>query len=424
MRAWATDVSPGVIVRAVSQPPALVKSSYLVFGVTGALVLIGGVFFRPAASADIPRTPKSDGEELERLPLRTTDPHERERQRLGAVLAARPGDLRTAVALAGLDIELARARSDPRFLSYAQAALGPFWDMASPPPQALVLRATIRQSLHEFDAALADLDRVVSLNPGNAQAWITRSAVLAVQGKYVEAKASCDPLRALVADLIVAACESAIDGVTGSAAPAASRLTKAIQASHGVSPAEMAWATSTLAEISQREGLDDDAERHFKDALAIDPEDPYVLGAYADLLLDRGRPADAAKLVASRPENDALLLRLVLAERAMHASGYDAHEKLLRERFDASRLRGDTVYGREEARFELGAEDDPKKALALARANWAVQREPSDARVFLESAIAAKDPKAAKPVLDFIDANHLQGPTIQALATKLRSGGR
>ena len=396
------------------------KSSYLVFGATGVLVLVGALFFKPKASADVPRVPVSDGEVLEKLPLGASDPREREQDRLRRVLAARPDDLRTAVTLARLDIELSRARSDPRFLSYAQAALGPFWDMPVPPPEALVLRATIRQSVHDFDRALTDLDRVTRVDPGNAQAWITRSVVLAVVGRYSEARASCQPLPRLAPELVFTVCETSIDAVTGSAGPAYERLLAVVSRTHGLTAAENEWAASTLGEIALRMGKDADAEKHFQESLAIDPDDPYVLAAYADLLLDLGRPAEAAKLVEGRPENDGLLLRLVLAEQNTHAKGYEAHTDLLRQRFLASHLRGDTVHRREEARFVLGAEGLAKEALTLARANWDVQKEPWDVRVLLEAALAARDHAAAQPVLAFLDANHLEDPRIRALAAKLR----
>ena len=63
-------------------------------------------------------------------------------------------------------------------------------------------------------------------------------------------------------------------------------------------------------------------------------------------------------------------------------------------------------------------------ALALARANWDVQREPWDVRVLLESALAANEPSAAEPALTFLDANHLQDPRILAIAAKLRRASR
>jgi tetratricopeptide (TPR) repeat protein len=398
-----------------------VKPSYIVFGATGALVLVGALFFKPARGADAPRTPSSDIEVLEKLPLGATDPREREQARLRRLLAARPDDLRTAVALARLDIQISRSRSDPRYLGYAQAALGPFWSMTSPPTEVLVLRATIRQSVHDFDGALADLDRVVATAPGDAQAWITRSVVLTVRGRYEEARASCKPLAGLTSDLVLTVCEASIDAVTGNAAPAYERLTNAIAHPAGtLSVDEREWAVSTLGEIAERAGREDAAEKHFKEAIALDPDDPYVLSAYADLLLDLGRPEEAGKIVSGRLENDNLLLRLALAEERTHDRNAASDADLLRQRYSASHLRGDTVHRREESRFVLALEHDPERALSLARANWDVQHEPWDVRVLLEAAVAAHDPASATPALDFLEAHHMQDPRIVALARKLR----
>jgi tetratricopeptide (TPR) repeat protein len=397
-----------------------VKRSHLVFGATGALIVVGALFFRPPASADVPRLPHDDAEIVEHLPLRASDPRERERERLHAILVAHPDDLRTALTLSRLDIQLSRARSDPRYLGYAQAALGSWWDLPSPPTDVLVLRATIRQSSHDFEGALADLDRVVSIAPDDAQAWITRSVVLAVRGRYDEAKASCQPLVRLAPELVYTVCETSIDAVSGSAGPAYDRLATTIRQSRRLSPDENEWASSTLGEIALRLGHDRDAETAFSTALVIDPDDPYVLAAYADLLLDLERPADAIKLVAGRTDNDGLLLRLALAEARAHAPEATAHAEMLGARFDASHLRGDTVHRREEARFELALRAHPKTALALALANWDVQREPWDVRILLESALAAGDAKAAAPAVAFLDEHRLEDPRILALAAKVR----
>ena len=392
----------------------------LVFGATGLLILAGALFFRPSAQADAPRVPRDDGELLERLPSGRKDGAERERAALRRELSARPADVSAAVRLARLDIETSRERSDPRYLGYAQAALAPWWDLPSPPPEVLVLRATIRQSVHDFDGALADLDQVTSARPDDAQAWITRSVVLGVLGRYDEARTSCAPLARLAPELVLTVCETSLDALTGSAAPAYDRLAAAIARAPGISAAERAWATSTLGEIAQRLGRDADAERAFQAALAIDPEDSYVRAAYADLLLDLRRPAEAAKLAEGRTDNDNLLLRLALAEKATGAPGANDHAELLGARYDASRLRGDTVHRREEARFALGIRADAPAALALARANWGVQREPWDLRVLLEAALAAHDKQAAAPGLAFLQEHHLEDPRIAAVAARLR----
>src|SRR5256885_9815128 len=103
-----------------------------------------------------PYLPIDDDAVLERLPERT-DPSLRDVKRLRAALDRSPNDLALAARLARRAIEAARETGDPRFLGQAQSALTPWWTEPSPPAPALLLRATLRQSTHDFDGALADL---------------------------------------------------------------------------------------------------------------------------------------------------------------------------------------------------------------------------------------------------------------------------
>lgn len=394
------------------------------FAGTGALILTGAIFFRPNAQADQPRTPKTDAEILEHVLGRSTDPRAQEREKWRRALAAHPDDVNAAIALAKVDIGLSRERSDPRYLGYAQAALAPWWDLPSPPVEVLVLRATIRQSMHDFDAALVDLDHALQLAPNDPQIWITRAVVLTVRGRYAEAKESCRPLARLAPELVLAVCETSIDALTGNASPAYARLSASIDHSSRISADEREWAVSNLGEIALRLGHDADAEKNFRAALQIDPEDPYAIAALADLLIDLGRPKEAQDLVAQKTDNDGLLLRLAIAEKASHAPEATTHADLLAARIDASRLRGDVVHRREQARFALEIKGDSQAALDLAKANWDVQREAWDARIFLESALAAGDATAAAPVIAFVHDHHWEDPRINSLCDRLDQGGQ
>jgi tetratricopeptide (TPR) repeat protein len=396
------------------------RSSLAIFGATALLIAAGAIAFHPSAQAGAPRRPADDAEVLERLPGGSSDPRARREGELRRALAANPADLGTALKLARLDIQQARARSDPRYLGYAQAALARWWDDPAAPVEVLVLRATVRQSLHDFDGALADLDAVLAQDPDSAQAWITRSVVLTVKGRYEEALASCEPLSRLSTDLVTAVCVGSIESVTGRSETAYSRIRAALDGSPRATADERAWADSTLGEAAERLGRDDDAEQHFRSALAVDPDDAYVLGAYADLLLDAGRPAEAARLLAGRTASDGLLLRLALAESRAGLADARAHADAVEARFEAAHLRGDRLHLREESRFALGLHHDARRALALAIEDFAVQREPWDARVVVEAAAAAHSPAAARPVLEFLDAHHLEDPRVAAVARTLR----
>ena len=400
------------------------RTLYTLAGLGGAVALSALVFGAPPrALASAPRVPTDPAEVLEVLPFAATDGRSREVAALRRALAATPDDLARAVRLARLDITLARERSDPRYLGHAQAALAPWWKEEKAPVEVLVLRATILQSLHDFDAALVDLDRAVLVAPENTQAWLTRAVVLTVRGRYTEARESCARLVPLASSLVVTVCQTGIDSVTGNAGPAYARLTEVLGRAGSISPDEEAWARSSLGEYAIRAGRLDEAEQHFRRTLDLDPGDAYVRAALSDLLLDRDKPKGALEVVRGREVNDTLLLRIAIAELRLKAPEAESHRDALAARFDASRLRGDVVHRREEARFSLELRADPDRATALAKANWEVQREPADLRILLEAARAAKQPAEAAPALAWLAETKLEDPFIARTADALRAMG-
>src|SRR5207302_3603088 len=130
-----------------------------------------------------PYVPDNDTIVLERLPEQA-DPSLKALKRIRAALRANPSNLDVAAPVAKRAIEAARATGDPRFLGQAQAALAPWWTAADLPAQALLLRATLKQSQHDFIGALSDLDRILAIAPADAQARLTRATVLTVIGHY------------------------------------------------------------------------------------------------------------------------------------------------------------------------------------------------------------------------------------------------
>ena len=92
---------------------------------------------------------------------------------------------------------------------------------------------------------------------------------------------------------------------------------------------------------------------------------------------------------------------------------------MLRWRYEASAERGDTVHLREQARFQLEVEKDAAKALELSLKNWAVQKEPADARVLLEAALAAQKPDAARETAKHVLDAGAEEPRLVALAKKI-----
>jgi tetratricopeptide (TPR) repeat protein len=365
-----------------------------------------------------PYIPASGQQVIETLPRRG-DPVQQELRRLRSQLSATPNDLALATTLARRYIALGRSETDPRYLGYAQAVLAPWWRLSAPPPQVRLLRATLLQSTHQFQSTLDDLKAVLAADPNNVQAWLTRATVQTVQGDYAGATASCAHLSNLSTALVTVTCIANVGAVTGRARKSEQLLDLTLERSPNA-PAELqVWALTLLAEMAQRRDDKTVAEARYQRALALAPHDSYLLGAYADFLLEQQRPREVLAMLNGQTRIDGLLLRRALALRQM-GSSVTADVKELAARFDAARQRGDTVHQRERARFELTLRHDPATALALARKNWAVQKEPADIRIYLEAALQARD--AARPVLDWVALNHTEDVASARLIARLKAG--
>jgi tetratricopeptide (TPR) repeat protein len=277
----------------------------------------------------------------------------------------------------------------------------------------------VRQSNHEFPAALADLDVLVAETPDDPEPWLVRAVVLGVLGRYTEAQRDCERTGALAGGFVAAVCLATPLGMSGRGDEARRAVLRVLAGSRSLGSAERAWGLSTLAELEVSLGLRTEARRHFDAALALAPNDPYTLAAYADFELDLGEPRRALELVERFERIDALLLRLVLAEHRLQLPSADERARELGARYAAARLRGDVTHRREEARYVLEIAGDSERALELARANWDVQKERGDARVLLEAARAAERPSAARPVAEFLARTGAKDETLRALLERL-----
>jgi Tfp pilus assembly protein PilF len=375
----------------------------------------------PAIAA--PFAPASDGQVLERLPFTPSDPVMRELRALHSRLTHEPDDLPLALRLAQGYLELGRVTGDPRYAGYAEAALAPWWHLEQAPQEVLVLRATLRQRTHQFDAALADLATVLKTHPRNAQARLTRATVLQVQGAYDSAREECLALKHLIQELVWAACLTSVNGATGELRESYAQLRAAFDHSQNAQPGIQTWVLTSLAEMAARAGMALEADAHFRAALTLDAADNYLLGAYADFLLENGRPQEVLALLRDKTRADPLLLRYALALQAQNSKELPDRIAQLLDRFEASRLRGDRVHLREEARFTLHLLHAPEAALKLAQENWQVQKEPADIRILLEAALGAHDAAAAEEAREWLRNSRLEDVYLSRLVANTKPPG-
>ena len=365
----------------------------------------------------VPRTPTQDSEVIERLPFRAGDTTARELADLRAAVAKAPADPDPAVALALRYFDLAAERGDPRFVGYAEALVGRFATQMNAP--LLVVRGMVRQYRHDFDDALADFAAALALDADLASAHAWRGAISLVQANYAAAAKECDALQRLQRTVLQAGCAGLTQAYTGNLDAAFKTLKQALATTKDKDYS--LWLHTRLGEVAAWQGQAAVAEQHYRQALALGIDDGYLLAAWSDFLLDQGRADQVIALLGKWEPVDGLLLRLALAETMLKLPAAKAHTQTLDDRFAAARLRGDTTHQAEEARFHLVLRKDAKEALRLAAENFQVQKEPRDARIVLEAALAASDPAGAKEATAWLKSSGFEGTILRGLAQQLQA---
>ncbi|HSW17407.1 MAG TPA: hypothetical protein VLJ86_09285, partial [Ramlibacter sp.] len=218
-------------------------------------------------------------------------------------------------------------------------------------------------------------------------------------------------------------CTAYVQASTGQLAPAYEALGKALAAAGAVSPELALWTRTRLAEMAIRLQRPAEAEAHFKEALQLGVTDQFLLGAYADFLLQQKRPAEVFALLADWERSDILLLRLALAGKALNDPKAKSWSDMLRDRFTDAAKRGDRLHEQEAARFALDVEGNATQAVDLATRNYQDQKEPRDAEILMRAALAAKQPRAASPAVSWFRTNKYEDPQLAALVDKLSTPG-
>jgi tetratricopeptide (TPR) repeat protein len=361
-----------------------------------------------------PITPSRDDEVIDVLPAMSGS--RAEERRLRKQLAQQPRDPTLALAAAQRYLGDARTLGDPRFAGMAMAAIAAWPDAATIPDDLLLMRATLQQYLHEFDASIASLQRLLARpGPARPQALLTLATVQRVQGRYADSDASCQRLARVGAALHANACLAENAALRGDTARARQTLTGLLAVGRHP-PQTRSWLTTSLAELEQRAGNAAAADAAFRAALVLDP-DPYATLAYADFLIEQKRAPQALALLKTQVRSDAVLLRLAISGTQTGAASAAGDAAEMRSRIALANERPDArvFHGREQAIFSLAVEHDAPAALALARANAAHQREPLDLLVLAQAARACGQAQALQEVQRLVAETGLVDQRIQAL---------
>lgn len=346
-----------------------------------------------------PWQPTSDQEVVETLPTQTSARKEEARWR--QALAKSPKDATLAVVTARNYLGLARDQGDARYAGLALGALAAWPLGRSAPTEVLVMRATVSQYLHDFDGAAALLQQALLASPDHAQAWLTLATVRRVQARLSDSDAACKELLRIGQEVHGRSClaeNQSLRGLNDEARQALGKLLSRPEVRASSGQAVQQWLLTTLAEVEERAGQGKAADKAWQQALALGVH-PYVQTAFADHLLQQGRPQEVLVLLKDAPLTDAVLLRLCVAGRRLQDARTAAWTHEMQQRLSASAARPESgqVHAREQARFALEVVQQPQQALGLARLNLKYQRETADLLVFSQAA-------AAQPRVELVQA--------------------
>ncbi len=352
--------------------------------------------------------PTQDDEVLEILPTITRN------RPLGASDQRRDADPAVAATSARQHIAMARQTGDSRFWGRAQSVLSPWWDRADAPPDLAVLQATVQQGRHEFDASRQVLTSTLKRSPTHAQGWLNLAALERLSGQYAEALTACAAVARAGQVLYAEACRLETQSLQGQNSLAVKGFQALIAQTQD--PEQNGWLLSLLAESLERAGQDGPAAAAYKRSLKLSA-DLYTSIAFSDLLLRTAQPAQALEALEKLPDTDAVVLRRATASKRLEVASWKLALVELKQRTADLIRRGDepALHGRELALIALWLENDPGRALAVARANLRLQREPLDWWVALQSARLAKDRAALAELSTAIQAAGLHDQRLNAI---------
>ena len=334
-------------------------------------------------------------------------------------MAANQGDPERAAIDAEAFLRLARTTRDARYFGRAEALVAPWIARQDATPRLLVAAADLAQQRHDFASARQLLDRAINADPGDGGARIQRANVALLLGEFAAARRDC--LAVLQGGATVPGTVCLASAMTGPGGlQRARRLLAAFDDAGPAAPDIARWLLLTESDLALRDGDAPAAQQYLARAHALDPDDEETRARLAELLIEQGDAAHALTLARGSTVSAALLVRRIRA-----ASGTDAVEAAAaRRELDAllavGRRRGTAPHLREEGELALFVDRNAARALALARQNFALQKDTPDIRLLLGAAVAAGDKRTLAELRQWLASTGFED---RVVAARLKAAG-
>lgn len=352
---------------------------------------------------------------------------------------AQPQNLPTALAYARAVFTLGLTEGDLRWYGSAKAALKPWWTVADLPAEAYFLRGLVKQGFHDFQEGLQDINRAIALEPARAEFWSWRFALHLLLADMTAAQKDIEEMGRLLGAEEADVYRAVLLYRTGQPLPAVAMLSRALRSASYQDPSSQDWLGFHLGEAHRVAGQPARALDVWSQRLKASPQSHLIRLSLADLLNQQGQYREAKTIaMAATSSNapnspatltDALLMQAVLASRGLKDPDEGRLASQLEARLQSQALRQEALIERPKLIYQIAYGRDLKAGLALSIDNWQLQKEPPDALLFVQAALALGQARAAEPVVKWAEKTGYTDPQLTPMLAQLQShpswtGGR
>jgi hypothetical protein len=215
---------------------------------------------------------------------------------------------------------------------------------------------------------------------------------------------------------------------TGQPLPAVQTLMRAMRSPRYQDASSQDWIGFHLGEAHRVAGQPTQALAVWGARLKASAQSHLLRLSLAELLNQQGQYLQAKKVALHQADpaslTDALLMQGLLASRGLK----DADEARLASQMDArlraQALRQEALIERPKLIYQIAYGQDLAAGLALSIDNWKLQKEPPDAVLFAQAALALDQPRAAEPVLTWAKATGYTEPALAKLIGQIQAHPR
>jgi tetratricopeptide (TPR) repeat protein len=337
---------------------------------------------------------------------------------------AQPTNLDASLAYARAVFTLGLTEGDLRWFGSAKAALTPWWQSADLPADGFFLRGLVKQGFHEFDAGLADINQAIAKDAQRAEFWSWRFALHLLLADMAAAQQDILEISRLFGPEEGNVYRGILLYRTGKPQPATELLSAALKAKTFQDTSSQDWIGFHLGEALRVSGQPAQALAIWQKQLKANPQSHLLRLSLAEMLNSQGNYRLAKQIATTESASDALLMQALLASRGLNEPDEKRLASLIDARLKSQEMRQESLIERPKLFYLIAYGKDPVAGLALSIQNWQLQKEPPDALLFIQAALAVNQPRAAEPVLIWAEKTGYTDPELAPLIRQLQSHPR